>query len=894
MVNKIFFKYNFLNLKYFFEKYYIIMTEKIKQYKLKKLLDTDFLLTNWKDFKQKITKFPQYPLQPRLFNEIQNYKSVLSSKKKNLENLKKILKSDLKPNCKKNCCCEKKSLDIKNFCECSILESTWKSKCIDKYNRIECDNNCGCGKNCKNRDLQIKKKKSPKDKIFMQIVWGVDFYTRKNLVFLLPNRFSVAQKDLLVDKIVKNLNFVGIEGWDICKSLKILIEQIEKKIKKEKREKTNKIQKKKIDKILKIKKIIKEELNFEVEKIYKSEYPILDTLEKYNISLQDELTSYKTLLKSSKIKQLRQALRIHSKGLGVICKKKTGIKKNSLITEYLGEIYPPYYWSLKQNIIRSFLKKVKKNSYKNFSQYKTNYQVDFYNIMVEKQIKEKNGREIFFIDPIINGNYASRLSHSCNPNCWAIPVISNGEYCIGMYAIRNIGYREELTFDYCSFTESEKEYKNSICLCGDYLCKAYYLSYTKKHQDFFCEDVKENLIDCKKFVFIRNCVLIMKSCLSFYCEEKKSFLKKYSFGDNTFKDSPIWVRNWTYYALKDVLKEKEYLKKVLLKKSKVFDQSQNVINFEIENLYFQRINNLIITIDKIRYFCSQQNLSKIKNPPFKKMNEKSQIENYKKIIEEIIEYNKIEKNKKITNLLKNHKKKKFSENLKKYFAEFSNKKKREIIQYKYLFLEISNLLLIKKTEKNQAISDLLYFHSLTILNFEFEKYKEFSLNFKIRQCDLTNPLKNLERNLKTKKEQLKDLEETIIELPKKIISNYLLGQLIYWSKQNVEEPENKLNLENRGILKYPDFFNSFFYNKKINVKFPFKNRKKFFDMILTRPEKNWENEWVYKNDIFGSFVFDDFFFERGFRKEILKICDQGRDKRFEFFKRFWKTGYKEL
>lgn len=31
--------------------------------------------------------------------------------------------------------------------------------------------------------------------------------------------------------------------------------------------------------------------------------------------------------------------RVHSKGLGIFCKRKEGIKCNSLIVEYFGEIY---------------------------------------------------------------------------------------------------------------------------------------------------------------------------------------------------------------------------------------------------------------------------------------------------------------------------------------------------------------------------------------------------------------------------------------------------------------------------------------------------------------------------------------------------------------------------
>lgn len=45
-------------------------------------------------------------------------------------------------------------------------------------------------------------------------------------------------------------------------------------------------------------------------------------------------------------------MRIHTKGLGVICDKKEGIKKNSLINEYSGEIYPPWHWYLKQDALK--------------------------------------------------------------------------------------------------------------------------------------------------------------------------------------------------------------------------------------------------------------------------------------------------------------------------------------------------------------------------------------------------------------------------------------------------------------------------------------------------------------------------------------------------------------
>jgi hypothetical protein len=46
------------------------------------------------------------------------------------------------------------------------------------------------------------------------------------------------------------------------------------------------------------------------------------------------------------------------------------------------------------------------------------------------------------VDPIHKGNYSSRFSHSCNPNCGTIITVSEGKYFIGMYALRNIEYGE--------------------------------------------------------------------------------------------------------------------------------------------------------------------------------------------------------------------------------------------------------------------------------------------------------------------------------------------------------------------------------------------------------------------------------------------------------------------
>lgn len=80
------------------------------------------------------------------------------------------------------------------------------------------------------------------------------------------------------------------------------------------------------------------------------------------------------------------------------------------------------------------------------------------------------------VDPILHGNYASRLSHSCVPNCSTVCKVRQGQYSIGMFTTRDIQFGEELCFDYCSFTESEKEFDEAVCLCGTEFCKGRYLN----------------------------------------------------------------------------------------------------------------------------------------------------------------------------------------------------------------------------------------------------------------------------------------------------------------------------------------------------------------------------------------------------------------------------------
>ena len=99
--------------------------------------------------------------------------------------------------------------------------------------------------------------------------------------------------------------------------------------------------------------------------------------------------------------------RVHSKGLGIFCKQAQGISKDNLIVEYFGEIYAPWYWYEKQDVLKQGQNKGMLSK----------ELPEFYNIYYERHFDDPQGYDILTVDPVLYGNYASRLSHSCNPNC---------------------------------------------------------------------------------------------------------------------------------------------------------------------------------------------------------------------------------------------------------------------------------------------------------------------------------------------------------------------------------------------------------------------------------------------------------------------------------------------
>ncbi|XP_073222053.1 histone-lysine N-methyltransferase ATXR3-like isoform X3 [Cicer arietinum] len=102
----------------------------------------------------------------------------------------------------------------------------------------------------------------------------------------------------------------------------------------------------------------------------------------------------------------------YRKGLGVVCNKEEGFSQDDFVVEFLGEVYPVWKWFEKQDGIRALQKDSKDPA------------PEFYNIYLERPKGDADGYDLVVVDAMHKANYASRICHSCRPNCEAKASIS--------------------------------------------------------------------------------------------------------------------------------------------------------------------------------------------------------------------------------------------------------------------------------------------------------------------------------------------------------------------------------------------------------------------------------------------------------------------------------------
>ena len=163
---------------------------------------------------------------------------------------------------------------------------------------------------------------------------------------------------------------------------------------------------------------------------------------------------------------------VHPKGCGVLADPNgQGIRRGEYINSYVGETYPPWLWEKKEAI-----KEAERQRQRAANGGKI-VLPEFWNIRLErpKAPLSRGGYDVIYVDASAKGNFCSRMSHSCFPNCGSCVAVVDGKLTIALRALRHIHPGEELTQDYNCVTESPDEFRAAVCLCGHHNCRGSFL-----------------------------------------------------------------------------------------------------------------------------------------------------------------------------------------------------------------------------------------------------------------------------------------------------------------------------------------------------------------------------------------------------------------------------------
>ncbi|XP_047944061.1 histone-lysine N-methyltransferase ATXR3-like [Salvia hispanica] len=518
----------------------------------------------------------------------------------------------------------------------------------------------------------------------------------------------------------------------------------------------------------------------------------------------------------------------YRKGLGVVCNKEGGFTEDDFVVEFLGEVYPTWKWFEKQDGIRA----LQKNN--------SDSAPEFYNIYLERPKGDADGYDLVVVDAMHKANYASRICHSCRPNCEAKVTAVDGQYQIGIYSVRPIAYGEEITFDYNSVTESKEEYEASVCLCGNQVCRGSYLNLTG--EGAFQKVLKEHhgLLDRHQ--------LLLEACeLNSVTEEDYIELGKAGLGSCLLGGLPDWLIAYSARLVRFINFERTELPNVILKHN--IDEKKRFfaeVNMELERtdseiqaegVYNQRLQNLALTIDKVRYvmrcvFGDPKNAP----PPLERLSPEEAASflwrGEGSLVEELIQ----SMTPHIEDAILKDLKVKINAHDPCGSDNPETKLRRSLL---WLRDEVRNLPCTYKS-RHDAAADLIHLYAHTKCFFRIREYKKVtSPPVYISPLDLGPKYAD-------------KLGSGLHEYCKTYGETYCLGQLMFWHNQNAE-PDAVLAKASRGCLSLPDVGS--FYAK---VQKPSRQRvygprmvKFMLSIMEKQPQRPWPKDriWSFKSSL---------------------------------------------
>lgn len=387
--------------------------------------------------------------------------------------------------------------------------------------------------------------------------------------------------------------------------------------------------------------------------------------------------------------------------------------------------------------------------------------------------------------------------------------------------MKNISYGEELTFDYCSYTEDIHECEKAVCLCGSKNCRGSYLDFSES---------KNNLKNFEKLSpFLKRQALVFQACFqgNLSISQEKT-LQKYCFRENIRKNCKNWLEIWIAAVLEIVEQEESLIKNAKMEENLVLSA----------NIRENRLQNLAISVDKIKHFLSKTSKNAEKQPWTRLSSRdifrylwgnprnlrdfpKKSCSEPRSVAEELIKVLKsCENAQPVCRILS------FLWKLNRFLQKiWRNDIKTAIILTKLGFLRISALLQTL-AEKNQgnclgdekngchffAIADILYFYSFTLNFLKKTQYSSvLSSVVNIRKCEVSNQ-ETYEKKLQNNVENDGKIEFSGEKLYE---SDFVWEQLSNWFKQT----GNSLKNQAKGTLVYPNLAESFSCEQRFGYSF---------------------------------------------------------------------------
>ncbi|KAL3697909.1 hypothetical protein R1sor_011985 [Riccia sorocarpa] len=555
------------------------------------------------------------------------------------------------------------------------------------------------------------------------------------------------------------------------------------------------------------------------------------------------------LLSNMQARRNRFKFVAYRKGLGVVCNKSQGLEKDEFVVEFFGEVYPPWRWYEKQDGIRSLQKGDKDPT------------PEFYNIYYERPKADVQGYDLLVVDAMHKANFASRLCHSCRPNCEAKITAVNNRYIIGVYTLRPIKRGEELTFDYNSVTESKEEFENARCLCGTQGCKGSYLNLTGS-------GTYEQVITKDHGILDRHRLLLSSCSSSAITDKEMEEMRLSGFGASALAGLPQWALKYTSNLVRFMNHEKASLPGELSKDPEhrrvlgMFESASAQAEFTditTDGVYNQRLQNLTITLDKVRHILTElYREPSAAPPPVRKLDPREMVQwiwkKQNSVVNELVQS------------LAPHLK---SEALMEFKAAIGRNSPNDNgvnLHMALLWLrDALRRLPASCNARHDAAADLIHLYAYTRHFFVLEDYGVVT-----SPPVLITPL-----DLGTKHSITEDTQWR-----KVYGKDYVWGQLINWFKQNVVDPGSSLAKSAHGCLVLPDISSCYSRNPQHDLQRGYgpKARDKMIQHMENKPQqkwpklKVWSQFWCFKNErgLFGSPMLDAVVDGRPLREDMMR------------------------